>query len=66
MEAQLFTVVEAARYLRCSRGFVYRLIAAGELESRTLGRRRLIAGSALDALWSKLDRGCYEVRSGTS
>lgn len=39
---------EAARLIGCGRTMLYQLLAAGELPSFTLGRRRLIRVAALE------------------
>ena len=48
MNTPLLTVDEAAEYLRVSRWTVYNLIRSNQLRTIKIGRRRLIALSALD------------------
>jgi len=43
----LYTVDEAAEWLRVSRWSVYRLIHAQQLQTIRIGRRRLVAPAAL-------------------
>lgn len=45
-----YTVANACRALSCSKGTVYSLIRSGRLESRLLGRKRLILARSLHAL----------------
>jgi excisionase family DNA binding protein len=45
-EQQHYTVVEAARRLRVSRATLYNLIAAGELQSFKIRRKRFVSESA--------------------
>lgn len=47
---KLVTVAEACEELRIRRTKLYELLGTGELPSMTIGRRRLIPASALDAL----------------
>ncbi len=42
-----YSTIEAAAVLRCSRSWVYELLARGELASVKSGRRRLIAGASI-------------------
>ncbi len=44
---RVFTAQEAADHLRISRGFLYKLIAAGKLRSVKLGTRTLFTGREL-------------------
>lgn len=52
----LYDVPEACRMLDCGRSTLYELMAAGELESVRLGRRRLIPHAAIVALVDRLPR----------
>jgi excisionase family DNA binding protein len=47
LESTNFTVVEAARHLRVSRSFLYKLIAAGSLHPMKIGARTIITGREL-------------------
>jgi len=47
LESMNFTVVEAARHLRVSRSFLYKLIAAKALHPTKIGARTIITGSEL-------------------
>jgi len=47
MEPLLLTIPEAARELRVSRAFLYRLIAEKRVSTVSLGRRRLVRPEAL-------------------
>jgi excisionase family DNA binding protein len=47
---QALTAPEAAWELHCHPNTVWNLIRSGQLESFTLGRKRLIARSALESL----------------
>ena len=49
-EVKAYSVVDAARQLGISRSKLYELIAAGELETIQVGRRRLVSTAALDRL----------------
>ena len=42
-----YSPIEAAAVLRCSRSFVYDLMARGDLASVKNGRKRLIPGSSI-------------------
>ena len=42
-----YTVEEAARALRISRGYLYRDITAGRLRTYQIGRRRYVSAEAL-------------------
>ena len=44
-----YSIAEAALILGISRGFAYRLVAAGDLPTFRLGRRRLVARRDLEA-----------------
>ncbi len=48
--AKFLSPAEAEIYTGLGRATIYRLIAAGLLDSRKVGRRRLIPVEALDAL----------------
>ena len=50
----LYTVPEAGGLLRVSRTRVFEMIAAGELRSIKIGRRRLVPAAALDELIARL------------
>ena len=52
----LLSVAEVAMLLGVHRSTVYDLLAAGELRSTTLGRRRLIPRAALEEFVARLDR----------
>lgn len=49
-ERALFTVEEAADYLRVSRAMVFRLLKDGKLPRAKIGNRTVIRRSDLDAL----------------
>ncbi len=53
----LLPVTETARLLATSRSKIYEMIAAGQLESVKLGRRRLIPREAVEEYVASL-RGC--------
>lgn len=53
---RLFTVDEAASWLRVSRWSVYNLIRDGQLRTIRIGRRRLVTRAALSA--------CVELLAG--
>ncbi|MDA0988811.1 MAG: helix-turn-helix domain-containing protein [Chloroflexi bacterium] len=48
MEKAAFSIREATVYLGINRATLYRLMNSGALESFHVGRRRLLARSALD------------------
>jgi len=58
----VFTVNEAAAYLKISRAFLYKLVRQGDLQTFRLGKRTLIVGaelnrfvqSARNAAWGRL------------
>lgn len=50
MEAILVSIPEAANALGVGRSKLYELIAAGRLETVTIGRRRLVRSSSIHAL----------------
>lgn len=50
MTARTLSVEEAARELRISRAYAYRLIQRGELPVVRFGRRIVVPARALDAL----------------
>lgn len=45
-----FSILEAARYARCSRSLIYSLLQTGALRARKLGGRTLVKRDELDAL----------------
>ena len=47
----VFTVAEAAAYLRVSKGTVYELLRTRQLDSIQIGRRKIIPGRALQKLF---------------
>lgn len=49
---QIFSIDEAAEYLRVSRAFLYKLLKSGKLVGKKIGGRRLITGSAIQQLLS--------------
>jgi excisionase family DNA binding protein len=49
-EQPVLTVSEAARLLRLSRAFTYKLIARGELPSVRFGRRIMIPRAAIERI----------------
>jgi excisionase family DNA binding protein len=49
---QVFSIDEAAQYLRVSRAFLYKLLKSGKLVGKKIGSRRLITGSAIQKLLS--------------
>jgi excisionase family DNA binding protein len=53
------TVEEAAQILRCSRAKTYSLLAAGELDSYTIDRRRIITGASIAALIRRRMQSAY-------
>ena len=56
MEKYLFTQVEAATLTGMSRSRIYELMAAGELQSVTIGRSRRISRTALEDFARVLER----------
>jgi len=54
MERLLYPIPEAAARLGIGRTVLYEKIAAGEIESVVIGRRRLVADSALRAYVDRL------------
>ncbi|MGI8968016.1 MAG: excisionase family DNA-binding protein [Chloroflexota bacterium] len=44
-----YTVLEACERLRCSRRYLYELLARDELASFTMGRARRIVAASIDA-----------------
>jgi excisionase family DNA binding protein len=58
-EALLLTVEEAARRLRIGRTTMYGLISGGDVESVTIGRRRLIPAECLGAYVTTLRTSRY-------
>jgi excisionase family DNA binding protein len=50
MEKLLVSITDAAKALSLGRTSVYELIRAGELETRKMGRRRLITAASLRRL----------------
>ena len=52
-DEELLDISEAARRLNLSRTTLYALIGRGELKSRTIGRRRMIPRTAIDAFVKK-------------
>lgn len=44
---QRYTIPQAAKYLKISRAYVYRLIEKGEIKTLVDGRRRFISGSEI-------------------
>ena len=53
----LFTVQEAADWLRVSRWSVYSLINANQLRTIKIGRRRLVSREALNECVAQLAKG---------
>jgi excisionase family DNA binding protein len=53
----LFTVQEAADWLRVSRWSVYTLIHANQLRTIKIGRRRLVSREALNECVTQLAKG---------
>jgi excisionase family DNA binding protein len=47
METLLVSITDAAKALSLGRTSIYELIRTGELESRKMGRRRLITAASL-------------------
>lgn len=47
------TVAEACAQLRCGRTKLYRLISEGDLRTVTIGRRRLVMQSSIDAVFAR-------------
>lgn len=54
MEPLALPVPEAAKALGCGRSKLYELIAAGELESFSIGRRRVVVAASLRKLVKRL------------
>lgn len=50
METLLVSITDAAKALSLGRTSIYELIRTGELESRKMGRRRLITAASLRLL----------------
>lgn len=46
-ETKWYSPIEAAAVLRCSRGFIYDLLARHDLASVKSGRKRLISGASI-------------------
>jgi excisionase family DNA binding protein len=60
---QVFTVVEAAAYLKISRALLYKFIHAGDLHTIKLGTRTIILGAELDRfVRAAQSRGASSVR----
>lgn len=55
-QPRLIGVLDAAASLSITKRELYRRIAAGEIESVRIGRRRLIPADALDAYVARLRR----------
>lgn len=55
MEILLVSILDAAKALSVGRTSVYKLIDAGELDTRKMGRRRLITAESLRRLVDKQD-----------
>jgi len=49
-DRRLFTIAEAAEYLRISKTMVFKLIREGRLTSTKIGTRTLIRGAAIERL----------------
>lgn len=49
---RIFSIDEAAEYLRVSRAFLYKLLKSGKLVGKKIGGRRLITGAAIQQLLS--------------
>ncbi|SLH43685.1 DNA-binding protein [Mycobacteroides abscessus subsp. massiliense] len=47
---KMYTVIEAAEFLHCSKMKIYKLMNTGQLKSVKIGHHRLIKESALEAL----------------
>lgn len=47
MEKLLFSIADAAQALSLGRTSIYELIRSGELETRKMGRRRLITAASI-------------------
>ncbi|MBK9178923.1 MAG: helix-turn-helix domain-containing protein [Acidimicrobiales bacterium] len=47
---RLLTTREAADELRCSTGFVYKLIRTGRLTTTTIGRKRYVPADAIEQI----------------
>lgn len=57
MEPLNYTVEGGAQALRIGRSKMFELIASGEIESITIGRRRLIPADALHTFLARLRAG---------
>jgi excisionase family DNA binding protein len=55
-QERLLTINEVAELLRISRWSVYQLIWSGQLDTLTIGRRRLIRPDAYTACLNMLDK----------
>jgi excisionase family DNA binding protein len=53
----LYPISEASELLGIKRTLTYELIGAGEIETVTVGRRRLVPREALEAYVSRLREG---------
>lgn len=52
-QRQLFSVGEAADYLRISRTMIFKLLRQGRLTPTKIGTRTLISGEAIDRLLTR-------------
>jgi excisionase family DNA binding protein len=50
MEKLLVSIIDAAKVLSIGRTSIYELIRSGELETRKMGRRRLITAASIKRL----------------
>jgi excisionase family DNA binding protein len=50
MEQLLYSIPDAAGALGLGRSKIYELIRSGQLEAVTIGRRRLVRGTSIQAL----------------
>lgn len=59
-ETAWYTPHEAAAVLRCSRSFIYELLARQDLKSVKNGRKRLVPGTSIAAYLDSLTNGASE------
>lgn len=55
MEKLLVSITDAGKALSLGRTSIYELIRSGELETRKMGRRRLITAASIRRLAGELD-----------
>jgi excisionase family DNA binding protein len=52
---RVFNIIEAARYLRVSKAYVWKLIARGKLRATRIGRRTVVRETAIRAMLDNAD-----------